>query len=161
MKSMNLGITASRRSTLTTDSLRIEGIVEHGDARGRTIGFPTANISVPELDIPDGVWAGTVQVGMGQEVRTYTSAVSIGRRPTYYNKGLRLLEAHLLDFAGDLYGLRVLVTLQVRIRPQRRFHSTDELVSQIKKDVDRVRLWSLEDSRRYYEGTGEGPGNGK
>jgi FAD synthase len=149
-ETMVLAADAGPRSGSTEDSPRVEGLVEHGDARGRTIGFPTANISVPKVDVQDGVWAGTVQVRTDWGVRTYAAAISIGRRPTYYNKGLRLLEAHLLDYAGDLYGRRVLVTLQVRIRPQRRFRSTDELVSQIEKDVDFVRRWSLADSTRVF-----------
>lgn len=117
------------------------GIVERGDARGRELGFPTANISVPHADIPDGVWAGTVQVEPSIHGKTYLAAVSIGRRPTYYRKGSRLLEAHLLDFNSNLYGLTVLVTLHVHIRPQRRFRTTEELVAQIEDDVNHVRSW--------------------
>lgn len=71
----------------------------------------------------------------------WTPAVSIGRRPTYYRKGSRLLEAHLLDFNSNLYGLTVLVTLHVHIRPQRRFRTTEELVAQIEDDVNHVRSW--------------------
>ena len=146
-------------SGLSTGSVRIEGVVEHGDARGRTIGFPTANISVPDMDIRDGVWAGTVHVESDQGVRAYAAAVSIGRRPTYYRKGLRLLEAHLLGFTGDLYGRRVVVTLQVRVRPQRRFGSTEELVRQIEQDVALVSQWSAVE--RGCSGHEEGLRNGQ
>ncbi|MET4901154.1 riboflavin kinase [Paenarthrobacter sp. CC6] len=122
----------------------LAGVVERGDARGRELGFPTANISVPHADIPDGVWAGTVQVEPATHGNTYLAAVSIGRRPTYYRKGLRLLEAHLLDFNANLYGLTVLVTLHVHVRAQRRFRDTEELVTQIRDDVNYVRSWAAE-----------------
>jgi hypothetical protein len=124
-------------------TLQVEGIVEHGDQRGRLLGFPTANIAVPEHGIQNGVWAGTVRIGSDPRGPLYIAAVSIGRRPTYYAKGQRLLEANLLDFSGDLYGKRVLVTLYTRIRPQRRFAGTSELVDQIRRDVVRVRGWCI------------------
>ena len=120
--------------------VRLEGVVGHGDARGREIGYPTANICVPDVEIRDGVWAGTVRLRQGDD-KTYAAAVSVGRRPTYYRKGTRLLEAHLLDYNGDLYGRVLQVTLHDYIRPQRRFRGTDELAAQIRDDVARVRSW--------------------
>jgi FAD synthase len=81
-------------STLPNVIPRIEGVVEHGDARGCAIGFPRANISVPDGHLRDGVWAGTVELGPAQGIRSYAAAISVGRRPTYYHKGARLLEAH-------------------------------------------------------------------
>jgi hypothetical protein len=124
-------------------SLQVEGIVEPGDQRGRLLGFPTANIAVPEQGVRSGVWAGTVQVSPDPRGPLYVAAVSVGRRPTYYANGQRLLEANLLDFSGDLYGKRVLVTLHTYIRPQRRFAETSELVDQIRRDVVRVRAWCV------------------
>jgi riboflavin kinase/FMN adenylyltransferase len=141
---MKAAVKANDRYTFPNGSPRIEGVVEHGDARGRTIGFPTANISVPDGHIRDGVWAGTVQLGSGPGGRCHPAAISVGRRPTYYSKGVRLLEAHLLDYTGVLYGRTVLVTLHVYLRPQRRFRGTGELVAQIQEDIECVRLWSLE-----------------
>jgi riboflavin kinase/FMN adenylyltransferase len=123
-------------------TIRFEGTVEHGDARGRRLGLPTANITVPDEDIRDGVWAGTVCLGSEGKDGTYAAAVSIGRRPTYYRKGTRLLEAHLLDYTGDLYGRNVEVTLYAHIRAQRRFRGPDELATQIRDDVARVRSWA-------------------
>lgn len=128
-------------------AVRLEGVVEHGDARGRELGYPTANITVSDGEIQDGVWAGTVHLGPDGQGKTYTAAVSIGRRPTYYPKGDRLLEVHLLDYSGDLYGRTVEVTLHAHIRPQRRFSGTDELAKQIRDDVACVRSWAV--------GTGE------
>ncbi|MFD0043668.1 riboflavin kinase [Pseudarthrobacter scleromae] len=120
----------------------MEGTVERGDARGRRLGFPTANITVPDEEIRDGVWAGTVCLRSKGKDETYAAAVSIGRRPTYYRKGTPLLEAHLLDYTGDLYGRNIEVTLYAHIRAQRRFRGPDELATQIRGDVVRVRSWS-------------------
>ncbi|PRY10797.1 riboflavin kinase [Kineococcus rhizosphaerae] len=123
--------------------LHVEGVVEHGDQRGRLLGFPTANIGVPEHGLRDGVWAGTVQLDPEHDGPVHVAAVSVGHRPTYYGKdGDRLLEAHLLDFAGDLYDRRVLVRLHVRLRPQRRFSGSGELVEQMQRDVADTRAWA-------------------
>ncbi|SER38985.1 riboflavin kinase, partial [Arthrobacter sp. OV608] len=125
----------------TYGCIRLEGVVGHGDARGRELGYPTANISVPDGEILDGVWAGTVRLGQGENDEIYAAAVSVGQRPTYYHSGTRLLEAHLLEYDGDLYGRFVQVILHEYIRPQRRFGGTDELAAQIRDDVARVRCW--------------------
>ena len=84
----------------------VRGTVERGDARGRELGFPTANVAVPErLCLPaDGVYVGTFEADDGVE---RPAAISLGRRPTFYEEsGLLLLEAYVLDFEGDLYGQR-------------------------------------------------------
>lgn len=112
------------------------GIVEHGDQRGRTIGFPTANLPLETDELLDGVWAGWVDIGADRHL----AAVSIGSRPTFYGTvGYRLLEAHLLDFDGDLYGTEVTVVLWQKLREQVRFESIDELVAQLGSDVERCR----------------------
>jgi FAD synthase len=128
----------------TSRTIRLEGVVEYCDARGRELGYPTANISVPAGEIPDGVWAGTVHLGSEGRGETYAAAVSVGHRPTYYRKGTRLLEAHLLEYSGDLYGRILLVSLHFYIRPQRRFHGTEELAAQIRDDVAYVRFWAAD-----------------
>lgn len=128
--------------------LLVEGVVEHGDERGRLLGFPTANVAVPEHGLKDGVWAGTVQLdpaldGTGGTV--HVAAVSVGHRPTYYGKdGERLLEANLLDFDGDLYGRTVRIHLHVRLRPQRRYAGSAELVDQLRRDVVETRQWAVD-----------------
>jgi FAD synthase len=77
----------------------IQGIVEHGDERGRTIGFPTANIQLFDDQIEDGVWGAVIRIDSG---KWGVAAVSIGRRRTFYSQeGNKLLEAHLLDFNED------------------------------------------------------------
>ncbi|MEQ8436580.1 MAG: riboflavin kinase [Ilumatobacter fluminis] len=112
------------------------GVVEHGDQRGRTIGFPTANLPLETDDLLDGVWAGWVDVAGDRHL----AAVSIGNRPTFYGTvGYRLLEAHLLDFEGDLYDTEVTVVLWHHLREQIRFDSIDDLVSQLAHDVERCR----------------------
>jgi len=124
--------------------LHVEGVVEHGDERGRLLGFPTANIGVPEHGLRDGVWAGTVQIDPQHDGPVHVAAVSIGHRPTYYGKdGDRLLEANLLDFTGDLYDKKVLVRLHVRLRPQRRFSGSAELVDQMQVDIADTRTWAV------------------
>ena len=94
------------------DAVVIEGFVEHGDERGRRLGFPTANLHDVSAVGLDGVYAATFQIDPANDGPRYVAAVSVGRRPTYYGRhGVRLLEAHVLDFHGDLYGRRVRVEL--------------------------------------------------
>jgi riboflavin kinase/FMN adenylyltransferase len=110
----------------------VEGIVVRGDGRGRDLGFPTANLDVPEelLVPPDGVYAGWT--------RDRPAAVSIGTNP-HFDGVERRVEAHLLDFDGDLYGERLVVEVWSPIREQRRFDSLEELVAAIGDDVERTR----------------------
>jgi riboflavin kinase / FMN adenylyltransferase len=110
----------------------VEGIVVRGDGRGRELGFPTANLDVAEglLLAPDGVYAGAT----GDRL----AAISIGTNP-HFDGVERRVEAHLLDFDGDLYGKRLVVELWAPIREQRRFDSLEELVAAIDDDVERAR----------------------
>jgi riboflavin kinase/FMN adenylyltransferase len=110
----------------------VEGIVVRGDGRGRELGFPTANLDVPAdlLVPPDGVYAGW---SGGRR-----AAVSIGTNP-HFDGVERRVEAHLLDFDGDLYGERLVVEIWSPIREQRRFDSLEELVTAIGDDVERTR----------------------
>ena len=113
----------------------VRGIVEDGDKRGRTLGFPTANVTVPEeILLPaDGVYAGTYLRPDGTAHRT---AVSIGRRPTFYaERGALLVEAHLLDFDDDLYGEVGAVQVHAWIRGQIRFPDADALIEQLHADI--------------------------
>jgi len=119
----------------------IVGIVEHGDERGRELGFPTANLAIDDTVARDGVWAANVILESGQ---SYAAAVSIGRRTTFYGRqGVRLLEAHLLGFSGDLYGRQIRVDLWHLIRLQRRFTDAGALVEQIALDVADARAWAV------------------
>ncbi|MDQ2982867.1 MAG: riboflavin biosynthesis protein RibF [Actinomycetota bacterium] len=110
----------------------VEGIVVAGDARGGTLGFPTANLRVdPELLVPHyGIYAGATE--------GHRAALSIGTNP-HYGGQERRVEVHLLDFDGDLYGRRLVVELWRRLRDERAFESEDDLVAQIGRDVDAAR----------------------
>lgn len=114
----------------------LEGKIIKGDQRGRTIGFPTANFSIAENHIlpADGVYACYVTVD-GQR---YQAVTNIGKRPTF--DGLkRTVEAHLLDFEGDLYDKVLRLECIDRIRNEQRFAGIDALIAQIRKDVETAR----------------------
>jgi riboflavin kinase/FMN adenylyltransferase len=114
----------------------IRGKVVAGDRRGRSIGFPTANV-LPEgfVAVPArGVYAGFVRVG--EEV--HAACTNVGMAPTF-ERGENRIEAHLLGFEGDLYGRVVDVGFVRRIRPERRFSDVDELRAQIARDVEEAR----------------------
>jgi riboflavin kinase / FMN adenylyltransferase len=110
----------------------IDGTVVAGDARGGTLGFPTANLAVAaDLLVPAyGIYAGAAA--------GHRAAVSIGTNP-HYGGDERRVEAFLLDFEGDLYGRRLVVELWRRLRDERAFGSEDELVAQIARDVEETR----------------------
>jgi riboflavin kinase / FMN adenylyltransferase len=115
----------------------MRGIVAHGDKRGRTLGFPTANlVPDPALAVPDhGIYAcHAVVPGMGE----WTAAVSIGVRPTFVTGRGLLVEAFLLDFEGDLYGRELRLDFIDRIRGERRFDSAEALIDQMHRDVDEI-----------------------
>jgi riboflavin kinase/FMN adenylyltransferase len=110
----------------------VEGIVVEGDRRGKLLGFPTANLDLPpdQLLPPKGIYAGAAR---GQR-----AAISIGVNPHYGGTVLRV-EAHLLDFDGDLYGQPLKVELWERLRDERAFASEAELVGAIAADVEAAR----------------------
>jgi riboflavin kinase / FMN adenylyltransferase len=121
-----------RAAKLLGRAPEVEGTVVAGDARGGTLGFPTANLRVPKsLLVPaHGIYAGAAD--------GHRSAVSIGTNPHY--GGLeRRVEAHLLDFSGDLYGRRLIVQLWQRLREERAFETEEALVEQIGRDVEDAR----------------------
>lgn len=113
----------------------VDGIVVAGDARGGTLGFPTANLSVsPELLVPAyGIYAGSAA--------GHRAAISIGTNP-HYGGDERRIEAFLLDFGGDLYGRRLVVQLWQRLRDERAFESEADLIGQIGRDVEAARAAS-------------------
>jgi riboflavin kinase/FMN adenylyltransferase len=117
----------------------LRGIVAHGDKRGRELGFPTANLEVPdEMQLcADGVYAGWYLRPDGTRHQT---AVSVGRQPTFYaERPFSLVEAFLLDFQGDLYDELGTVQLVERLRGQQRFAAVEALVDQMTIDVARTR----------------------
>jgi riboflavin kinase/FMN adenylyltransferase len=117
----------------------VSGKVVVGDQRGRLLGFPTANVEVPNsICLPaDGVYAGWYERPDGE---THPCAINLGRRPTFYEHADHsLLEAHLLDFAGDLYGERALVRFGHFLRSERKFDGLDAIKHQLTLDVEHAR----------------------
>src|SRR5262245_6787951 len=115
----------------------IDGEVQQGDQRGRTIGFPTANLATDnELLPPHGVYATTARI----DGVVRPSVTNIGVRPTVDSSGQRTIETHLFDFDGDLYGRRLRLGFVQHLREERRFDSFDALRGQIAADCDRARL---------------------
>jgi riboflavin kinase/FMN adenylyltransferase len=125
----------------------LEGIVEHGDERGRTIGFPTANVAVAAgVSLPpEGVYAGWYDRPDGSR---HMAAINVGRRPTFYpENGALLVEAFLLDFDGDLYDEHARLEITHWLRGEVRFESVDDLVVQMHHDVDESRRLLTKDAR--------------
>ena len=115
----------------------IRGLVAHGDARGRTIGFPTANIALGRhLEPARGVYAVRARLPDG---RVVPGVANIGRRPTVSAELESRLEVHLFDFAEDLYGAELSVALQAFLRAERKFSGLDELKQQIAADAAEAR----------------------
>lgn len=115
----------------------IDGTVVEGDKRGRTLGFPTANLkSDNELLPPHGVYATTVTI----DGVVRPSVTNVGVRPTVDHSGRTMVEAHLFDFSDDLYGRTVRVGFVQRMRDERAFESVDALRAQIADDCGRARV---------------------
>ncbi|MEO1661034.1 MAG: riboflavin biosynthesis protein RibF [Pseudomonadota bacterium] len=116
----------------------IDGVVEHGEKRGRTIGFPTANMHLGELIHPrHGIYA--VRVRLPGETDWRPGVANFGRTPT---TGIRdpLLETVIFDFEGDIYGQHIEVALVHYLRPELKFDSVDVMVAQMHKDAEAARL---------------------
>ncbi|MCY4406345.1 MAG: bifunctional riboflavin kinase/FAD synthetase [Rhodospirillaceae bacterium] len=115
----------------------IDGHVVAGDRRGRTIGFPTANLRCAGILHPArGVYALWAQPA--GDARWYPAVANLGRRPTF-DKTEDLLEVHIFDYAADLYGRRLRAAFADRVRPERRFDGIDALKAQIADDCDAAR----------------------
>jgi riboflavin kinase/FMN adenylyltransferase len=118
---------------------QVRGTVTRGDQRGRDLGFPTANVAVPDMvAMPaDGVYAGWY---LRPDRVRQPAALSLGRRQTFYaDEAVTLLEAYLLDFEGDLYGEPAQVEFVAHLRGQARFSSVEELIEQMDRDVAATR----------------------
>lgn len=114
--------------------LVIEGVVGHGRRLGRELGFPTANLPVPDgTEVSDGVYASLAVVGG----RTYRAMSNLGSNPSVGGTERRL-ETHLFGFEGSLYGCRLRVELLEKIRDERKFASVGALREQIACDRDRI-----------------------
>lgn len=117
----------------------ISGKVIPGDKLGRQLGFPTANLDVAGLVLPpNGVYAGVAR----QEGRLYRVALNIGLRPTVTAGSQVRVEAHLLDFDGDLYNRELEIEIGDKLRDEKKFASLEELKQQITRDIAAAREWS-------------------
>lgn len=123
-----------RASAMLGRAYSVEGEVVHGRAKGREIGFPTANVEVdPARMMPGpGVYAADVETEDG---KSYRSVVNIGRAPTFSDSLPLTLEAHLLDFRDDLYGKKVRVKFLRRLRDEKKFANLEDLIGAITDDV--------------------------
>ena len=116
----------------------IEGKVEYGNQLGRTLGFPTANVHLRERVSPvHGIFA--VRVGLGEGECSWPGVASLGVRPTVNQVSQPLLETHLFDFEGDLYGRRMAVEFVAKLRDEQKFHDLDALKAQMDHDARSAR----------------------
>ncbi|MCA0754082.1 bifunctional riboflavin kinase/FAD synthetase [Paenibacillus sp. N4] len=116
----------------------ISGLVVHGDGRGRTIGFPTANLQFqhPYIAPRLGVYAITAWIGD----KSYPGVMNHGMKPTFNKQNVQpVMEAHLFDFEGDIYGKPIRIQFRSFIREERKFSSVDELIKQIEADSNEAR----------------------
>jgi riboflavin kinase / FMN adenylyltransferase len=109
-----------------------EGEVVEGDKRGRTLGMPTANL------VPDDAYVCPGHGVYAAWAHGYAAAVNVGVRPTFETGRGLLVEAHLIDFEGDLYGQTLRIAFVERMRGEKRFESVDELVEQMNRDVEQA-----------------------
>jgi len=123
-------------ATLLGRPYELAGEVVEGDKRGRTIGFPTANLAIsPDRQLPGrGVYAGRATV----EGASFAAAINVGTRPTFDGRGITI-EAHLLDYSGDLYRRFMAIDFKARLRDEMRFDGVEALTRQIRLDVEKVR----------------------
>jgi len=134
-------VTAGRveeAAKLLARAVFVDGPVLEGKRLGRTLGFPTLNIEMEnEIEPRHGVYVTAVHIpSFG---RTFPAVTNIGVRPTVYQNSLTTIESHLLDFTADVYGERIRLFFLLRLREERTFNSTMQLMSQIRLDVDRAR----------------------
>jgi riboflavin kinase/FMN adenylyltransferase len=124
---------------------RVRGEVVEGDRRGRTIGFPTANLAAENEVLPSaGVYAGQIRIldpSPGDASVLSPAVANVGLRPTFQDSQGLMAEAHVIDFDGDLYGRKVELSFQRRLREEKKFAGVEELREQIARDVDEARRW--------------------
>jgi riboflavin kinase/FMN adenylyltransferase len=129
------GDTGTATRLLSRD-FAIEGVVQRGDARGRELGYPTANLTLGDYQRPKyGIYAVRVTLDDGSE---HPGVASLGVRPTF-EPPEELLEAHLFDFSGDLYGRKIEVALHAFIREERKFDTAEALVVEMRNDEAQAR----------------------
>jgi riboflavin kinase/FMN adenylyltransferase len=138
------------RPATTTDRAiaapALEGVVQPGCRRGRGLGFPTANLAGVPAAVADGVYAGRVVVD--GRAQAWPALVMVGVSPTFGDVGRRV-EAHLLDFSGDLYGRRLRIALAIRLDDVRAYPSTAALAAAIRRHAAAARAALHEENRSW------------
>lgn len=120
-----------------TEKQVLTGKIVHGKGLGRTVGMPTANIEVCDTQLlpKSGVYATRIVVGD----ETYLAVTNIGLRPTVDEEPQVTVEAHILDFEGDIYGDSVELEVHQFLRPIQKFECLEDLHAQVKKDIEKAR----------------------
>ena len=123
-------------SKLLGRTFSLHGTVVRGDGRGRTLGFPTANLEVDSVQslLPEGVYATWIHIGD----ETYPSVTNIGKRPTFGSND-RTVETYVIDFSGDLYDRELKIDIVDLLRGETKFNNTDELKQQILDDIEKAK----------------------
>ena len=131
---------ATRAARLLGRYFEIEGRVQDGDKRGRELGYPTANIALSAILLPAfGIYAIRAGIDRGAETQWHDGVANLGIRPMFESK-TPLMEAHLFDFSGDLYGEHLRVALVDYLRPELKFDSIAALKTQMDEDARRARV---------------------
>lgn len=138
-KLIETGELEKANSMLGHKFLIISKVIE-GDKRGRTIGFPTANLVLPEDMVcpAKGVYSAKVRLH-DHEGPSYHAVVNVGTRPSFTDSQQIIIEVHILDFNQNIYGKEIELSLETRIRDEKKFNGVSELVEQIKQDIDIAR----------------------
>lgn len=137
-KALSEGL-VEKAATLLGREYSFRGSVVHGDALGRSLGAPTANVELEDerkLIPADGVYSGLVSVGGGDSLQ---AVINVGTRPTVGGSDRRI-EAHIIGFEGDIYGQNAVVTFHERLRDEQKFADVDSLAAQIREDVRNAAL---------------------
>lgn len=128
-----------KASTLLGRPYQLTGEVVHGDGRGKGIGIPTANLETGEEKLIPGSGIYACRACIAN--RYWPAAVNIGIRPTFESAELKThVEAHILDYSGDLYSQQISIEFLARLRGEQRFKSVDKLINQIHKDIEKTRV---------------------
>jgi riboflavin kinase/FMN adenylyltransferase len=130
----------ARAAQMLGRDYEMEGIVSKGEGVGRTIGYPTINLS-PENELypANGVYA--TRLATRSSPRAFEAVTNVGTRPTLYEDVARTIETHVMGFSADVYGERVRLLFVERLREERKFGSVEELTAQIGRDVERARAY--------------------
>ncbi len=137
IRGLLLGGALEYANSLLVDPFVMEGVVVHGDKRGRELGYPTANVVPDDQYVLPGhaVYACVAETPTGRHL----AAVNVGVRPMFETGRGELIEAYLLDFDGDLYDTTLTLTFHHRLRGERRFDGVDALIEQMGRDVEETR----------------------